>query len=70
MNHINEIHITIYMQEPSPSPSYSRKACLADFLDDTDEKPGRNNKYNKHYSNNDNISKNQQEFGHRKRIKP
>jgi len=63
------------MQEPSldessPSPSYSRKACLADFLDGTDEKPGRNNKYNKHYSNNDDISKNQQEFGHRKRIKP
>jgi hypothetical protein len=51
--------------------SYSRPARLEDFFDETDEKPNKN-KYYKNHSHNDNdtISKNQQEFGHRKRIKP
>lgn len=51
--------------KPNTEPSFSRKACLEDFLE-----PCQNNHNN--YSNNDQytISKNQQEFGNRKRIKP
>jgi hypothetical protein len=50
--------------------TFSRKATLEDFFDD-DEKPSQNNKHNKNQSRNDNnIEKNQQEFGHKKRIKP
>lgn len=54
---------------------FSRKACLADFFDDDGDIPTTScnqNKYNNNYSQNDNvvITKNQQEFGHRKRIKP
>lgn len=52
----------------------SRRACLEDFLDDGEDKSTQNikNKYNKNHSHNDSniIAKNQQEFGHRKRIKP
>ena len=56
---------------PDPTPVY-RRACLEDFFENTDECVLEKNKYkyNKNYSHNDNISKNQQEFGHRKRIKP
>lgn len=52
--------------------TFSRRACLDDFFGEGDDKPCQDNrdKYDKNYSNNDNISKNQQEFGHRKRIKP
>jgi hypothetical protein len=54
----------------NPSP---RKVCLDDFFDD-DNKPSLNSKngYNKNYihTNKDIIAKNQQEFGHKKRIKP
>lgn len=49
--------------------TYSRKATLEDFLDDgeTIHKPH----HHSHNNNNDNIiKKNQQEFGHKKRIKP
>lgn len=48
-----------------------RKATLEDFLEDG-ETINQNNKHNKnHKHNNDNdIKKNQQEFGHKKRIKP
>jgi len=50
--------------------TFSRKATLEDFLDDG-ETINQNNKHNKNYSHNDNnIEKNQQEFGHKKRIKP
>jgi len=46
---------------------------MEDFLDDADSvnTTNKNNK-NKNYSNSDtnNIEKNQQEFGHKKRIKP
>ena len=53
--------------------TFSRKARLEDFFDD-DEKTSQNNKHNKNnknYSHNDNsVEKNQQEFGHKKRIKP
>jgi len=47
-------------------PSFSRPLSMEDFCDSPDNK----NKYNKNNSYNDNISKNQQEFGHKKRIKP
>lgn len=47
----------------------SRRARLEDFLDDNDRSTNSKNKNNSH-SQNDNISKNQQEFGHKKRIKP
>ena len=56
-----------------PLKSFSRPACLKDFLDDDDTNTkNTKNKYNKNYSHNDTntIEKNQQEFGHRKRIKP
>jgi hypothetical protein len=47
-----------------PSLDPPRRACISDFLEDTCHSK------NQHYSQNDTISKNQQEFGHRKRIKP
>lgn len=50
--------------------TFSRKATLADFFDEG-ETIAQNNKHNKNHSRNDNdIQKNQQEFGHKKRIKP
>ena len=50
--------------------TFSRKATMEDFLDDG-ETMNQNNKHNKNYSHNNNdIQKNQQEFGHKKRIKP
>jgi hypothetical protein len=63
------------MPEASAAPpqSFSRKVCISDFFDDDDDRPMQcnQNKYNKKYSQNDVvIAKNQQEFGHRKRIKP
>jgi len=54
-------------------PKIYRKARMEDFLDDADSVNTTNNKNkNKNYSNSDtnNIEKNQQEFGHKKRIKP
>ena len=57
---------------PTPSQTFSRRVRLEDFLDE-DETPSTKNKHNKNYSHNndtDTIAKNQQEFGHRKRIKP
>lgn len=56
-----------------PTQKTYRRACLADFFDDEhkQEYQNTNNTYNKNYSQNDYIvTKNQQEFGHRKRIKP
>ena len=52
--------------------TFSRKATLEDFLDDGETpNQNQNNKYNKNHSHNDySINKNQQEFGHKKRIKP
>lgn len=51
--------------------TFFRKATLEDFLNDG-EKIVQNNKHNKNQSNNNdnNVKKNQQEFGHKKRIKP
>ena len=57
------------MQENNNS-TFSRKARLEDFLDD-DEKTNIPNKHNRNQSHTDNnIEKNQQEFGHKRRIKP
>jgi hypothetical protein len=51
--------------------TFFRKATLEDFLNDG-ETIIKNNKHNKNQSNNNdnNVKKNQQEFGHKKRIKP
>ena len=66
---MSEVPIIISM--PDETPKIYRRACLADFFDEDDvPSENANNKYDKNYSRNDNISKNQQEFGHRKRIKP
>jgi hypothetical protein len=61
---------------PETPHTFSRKVCMADLFDedddDNDDMPRTQNKYNRNYSQNDNvvIAKNQQHFGHRKRIKP
>jgi hypothetical protein len=66
--------LSIYdMQEPThdkPTHSYSRKARLEDFLDEDEIKTNHKQHYSHNNNNNDTISKNQQEFGHKKRIKP
>ncbi len=50
--------------------TFSRKATLEDFFDNG-ETINQNNKNNKnHYRDDSDIQKNQQEFGHKKRIKP
>ena len=49
-------------------PSFTRRARIEDFLEGNDT--STNYKHNNSYSQNDNIAKNQQEFGHKKRIKP
>jgi len=50
-------------------PTFSRKANLADFLDDM-ENNSKSSKRGQNSSREDTIAKNQQEFGHKKRIKP
>jgi hypothetical protein len=57
--------------EVTEIPTFSRRACLEDFLDEGDQhiQSGKN-KHNRNNSQNDTIAKNQQEFGHKKRIKP
>jgi len=53
-----------------PEPVY-RNARLEDFLDEGEViAPSQNNKHNNNHSRNDTVAKNQQEFGHKKRIKP
>jgi hypothetical protein len=59
-------------EESASTPNtFSRRARLEDFFDEDDDKPMKH-KYNENHSHNDSntISKNQQEFGHKKRIKP
>jgi hypothetical protein len=59
-------------EESASTPNtFSRRARLEDFFDENEDKPVTH-KYNENYSHNDSniISKNQQEFGHKKRIKP
>jgi len=59
--------------EPQSKP-FSRRVCLEDFLDDDEKTTSHTNTNHKHknYSHKEDIiiAKNQQEFGHRKRIKP
>ena len=54
--------------------SFTRKARLEDFFGDEEDTIDQSiqHKQNKHNSYNDNefVAKNQQEYGHRKRIKP
>ena len=54
--------------------TFSRKARLEDFFNDDEEIPlplnSESNKNNYKNNNKESIDKNQQEFGHRKRIKP
>jgi hypothetical protein len=53
------------MPEEHPSP---RKACLEDFLCDTDIE--RKHEKQQKGRNDEKIQKNQKEYGQRKRIKP
>jgi hypothetical protein len=58
---------------PPNTKSFSRPARMEDFFDETDvpnEKNNKNNKNNKDNRNNERIKKNQEEHGHKKRIKP
>ena len=55
------------MSEP-PKQNTSRKLTMEDFIDE-DNTNKNNNKNNSHRNYND-IPKNQQVFGHNKRIKP
>ena len=54
--------------------SFTRKARIEDFFGDDDDTidPSIQNNQNKYNPHNDNefVDKNQQEYGHRKRIKP
>lgn len=54
-------------ENPNPKKQFSRPLRMDDLLDE--KKPIQNNNYNRHNTHN-NIDKNQQEFGNRKRIKP
>lgn len=56
---------------PQTKP-FSRPVCLEDFLDDDEKITYQTNNKHKNYSHKEDtiIAKNQQEFGHRKRIKP
>jgi hypothetical protein len=55
------------MSETDTSEPLPRKLYMEDFLCESEPK----NKYNNHHSQNDYvISKNQRDYGHRKRIKP
>lgn len=51
--------------------SFSRPARMEDFFDDVDTTNNKNkDKYKYNNNNRERIDKNQQEFGHKKRIKP
>lgn len=68
MSEIPEIAETI---KKKPTKPYSRPACLSDFFDEDDTKNiNSKNKYNKNKNYSNDIEKNQQEFGNRRRIKP
>jgi hypothetical protein len=55
-------------ETPSIPSTFSRTACLQDFLDDSKIASQKFNNYSQNDKNT--IAKNQQEFGNRKRIKP
>ena len=62
------------MLETCTTPAFTKKARLEDFFDEDDKCDliiqNNHDKYNSRHNDNDNIAKNQQEYGHRKRIKP
>jgi hypothetical protein len=59
------------MSEPPKQNTYSRKVTMEDFIDDDNtNKNNKNNNKNHSYRNSNDIPKNQQVFGHNKRIKP
>ena len=60
---LNLLHSNL-LDPVQPSLDPPRRACISDFLEDTCSHKNQN------YSQNDNVAKNQQEFGHKKRIKP
>ena len=53
---------------------FARKAKLSDFFDDSNdnkkETKNNNNNNSSGHDDKDTVAKNQQEFGHKKRIKP
>ena len=56
------------MPKTNEPPVGSRKLRLEDILDDDDQ---QTHQYNNQYSRNDDkVAKHQQEYGHKKRIKP
>jgi hypothetical protein len=56
-------------EKETTNQTFSRPARLSDFFDGEHDTSSKN-KYNKNYTHNQSIQKNQKEFGHRKRIKP
>lgn len=56
-------------EESTKNQTFSRPARLSDFFDGEHDVSTKN-QYNKNYSHDYSIQKNQQEFGQRKRIKP
>ena len=63
------------MDENINFEKFTRKATLNDFFGDDDiqsnnDKNNKNKQHNNHNQQNQQINKNQQEFGHKKRIKP
>ena len=63
-----QLQVQVQVQAPK---TFSRPARLEDFLDEGDVIISKSDN-NKNHSHNDKnyIEKNQQEFGHKKRIKP
>jgi len=53
------------MSDTPSNNTFSRKASLSDFFDTPIQ-----NKHTQSQNDSNTIAKNQQEFGHRKRIKP
>ena len=71
---INPTSSRVYLEDFNDSDSDSDDCCVHDYKNNqnnqNNQKKYHKNKYHKHYSQNDYIAKNQQEFGHKKRIKP
>jgi hypothetical protein len=74
---INPTSCRVYLEDFNDSDSDSDDCCVRDYKSNQSNENNQNNqkkyhknKYHKHYSQNDYIAKNQQEFGHKKRIKP
>jgi hypothetical protein len=62
-----KVLLIIIKMSKLPKQNTGRKLTIEDFLDDVNT--NKNNK-NHSYSNSNDIPKNQQVFGHNKRIKP